>query len=169
MDAAGAVIRAATEDDLAAVAGLYAHYVEHTSITFDLEAPGVEAWREKLHAAAAAGHPWLVADAGGTLAGYATASSFRPKAAYGRTVETTIYLAPGAGGAGLGRRLYGALLEAVAAAGFHLAVAGVTLPNPASVALHERLGFVPVGTFREVGRKHGSWHDVGWWQRPLAG
>jgi L-amino acid N-acyltransferase YncA len=162
-----AEIRPASEHDLAAVAAMYAHYVEHTVITFDLEAPSLEAWRERHRAAAAAGRPWLVADSGGALAGYATASAFRPKAAYGGTVETTIYLAAGAEGSGLGRRLYGALLDAATAAGFHLAVAGATLPNPASVALHERLGFEPVGTFREVGFKFGSWRDVAWWQRIL--
>ncbi len=108
-----------------------------------------------------------MADDAGTVVGYATASSFRPKPAYAPTIETTIYLAPGHGGRGTGTALYGALLTACAAAGFHRAVAGVTLPNPPSAALHERLGFTPVGVFSEVGRKHGAWHDVGWWQLRL--
>jgi phosphinothricin acetyltransferase len=124
-------------------------------------------WGERLAAARAAGRPWLVAEAGDGVIGYTTASAFRPKAAYQPTVETTIYLAPGHAGRGTGRALYGELLDACAAAGFHRAVAGLTLPNPPSAALHERLGFTPVGVFSEVGRKHGAWHDVGWWQLRL--
>ncbi len=138
-------------------------------MTFDVEPLPVTTWRERFAGAREAGRPWRVAEAedGGGVVGYATASAFRPKAAYGATVETTIYLAPGRGGHGLGTALLGALLAACADAGFHRAVAGVTLPNPASVALHERLGFTPVGVFSEVGHKHGAWHDVGWWQLRL--
>ena len=108
-----------------------------------------------------------MAEAGGAVTGYATASPFRPKAAYAPTVETTVYLAPGHAGRGTGRALYGTLLDACAAAGFHRAVAGITLPNPASAALHERLGFALVGVFSEVGHKHGAWHDVAWYQLAL--
>ena len=137
-------------------------------MTFDLEPVPVDAWRGRLASARDDGRPWFVAEDGGEVIGYATGSRFRPKAAYRPTVETTIYLAPGRDGRGTGRALYGTLLDACVAAGFHRAVAGVTLPNPASVALHERLGFTPVGVFSEVGHKHGAWHDVGWWQRRLA-
>jgi L-amino acid N-acyltransferase YncA len=137
--------------------------VQHTAITFDLEAPSAADWAGRL--AAAHGLPWVGCEDDGRLVGFAYAGRFRPKRAYEPTVETTIYLHHEAGGRGLGRLLYGALLDRVGAGGFHTAVAGVTLPNPASVALHERLGFTPVGVFGEVGHKLGRWHDVGFWLR----
>lgn len=162
-------VRPASQDDITAIAALYAHYVEHTVATFDLDAPTEETWRARLRAAQRAGHPWLVAEAGGTLAGYATAAEFRPKRAYRTSVETTIYLRPDAGGRGLGTLLYGALLDVARAAGFRTAICLITLPNPASVALHERLGFEALGVLAEVGHKLGEWRDVGIWQRALAG
>jgi L-amino acid N-acyltransferase YncA len=162
------VVRAATADDLEAIASLYAHYVETSTVTFDLEAPGLDAWRSRLRAAAAAGHPWRVAEVGGAFAGYATASAFRPKQAYRSTVETTIYLDPAVHGRGLGRLLYAGLLDACRAAGFHLAVVLITLPNPASIALHEGLGFTAAGVLEDVGHKLGAWRDVGLWQCPLT-
>lgn len=159
-------IRAAAPADAEAIARIYAHYVEHTSVTFDLQAPSAEGWRDRM-AAAADGHAWLVAEEDDGLAGFAYAGSFRPRDAYRPTVETTIYLAPSAGGRGLGGALYGALLERCQDAGFHTAVAGVTLPNAASVALHERLGYERVGLFTEVGLKFGRWHDVAFYLRRL--
>jgi L-amino acid N-acyltransferase YncA len=159
----GPTIRPLAPADTEPVAEIYVHYVQHTAITFDLEAPSAADWAGRL--AAADGLPWLGCEDGGRLVGFAYAGRFRPKRAYEPTVETTIYLHHEAGGRGLGRLLYGALLDRVAAGGFHTAVAGVTLPNPASVALHERLGFTPVGVFSEVGHKLGRWHDVGFWLR----
>jgi phosphinothricin acetyltransferase len=155
------IIRAVIAADCEAIALIYEHYVRHTAITFDLEAPSAATWAERV--AAADGRPWLACELEGVLAGFAFAGRFRPKDAYGRTTETTIYLRDGLGGRGLGALLLGALLDHVRAAGFHRVVAGVTLPNPASVALHERLGFEPVGVFDEVGQKFGAWHDVGFW------
>jgi phosphinothricin acetyltransferase len=162
-------IRAVRDDDLPAIASIYAHYVEHTYITFELAAPSLKDWTEKRAAARAAGHPWLVADIGerGGVVGYATCSTFNPKPAYRSTVETTIYLAEPAVGQGIGRPLYEALL-AEAAGPFHVALAAIALPNPRSVALHERLGFTAVGVLEEVGHKLGAWRDVGWWQRRLV-
>jgi phosphinothricin acetyltransferase len=156
-------IRPLAPADTEPVAEIYAHYVEHTAITFDLETPSAADWAARL--AAAHRLPWLGCEDDGRLVGFAYAGRFRPKRAYEPTVETTIYLHHEAGGRGLGRLLYGALLDQVGAGGFHTAVAGVTLPNPASVALHERLGFTPVGVFSEVGHKLGRWHDVGFWLR----
>jgi len=162
------MIRPAVPDDMRAIAAIYAHYVEHTVITFDFEAPSVEAWEARLRSADERGHPWLVAAPdGGTVAGYAYAAPFRAKPAYARTVETTIYLSPGRTGAGLGRALYAALLAELSALDLHLAVAGMTLPNPASQRLHRSLGFEPVGTFVQVGFKFGAWHDVEFLQRRL--
>lgn len=161
------MIRPAEAGDLGAVAAIYAHYVEHTAVTFDYEAPTVAEWEARLAAAAARRHPWLVAEAAGAVVGYAYAAPFRAKPAYARTVETTIYLHHDHGGHGLGRRLYEPLLSELAARDFHLVVAGMTLPNAASQALHRALGFQPVGTFAQVGFKHGAWWDVEFLQRPL--
>ena len=139
---------------------IHAHYAAQSVATFDLEPLGVEAWRSKLDDAVTAGHPWLVLDEDGEVAGYAISGTFRPKAAYRTTVETTVYLHPGAVGRGAALRLYEALLAEAAERDFHRAVAGVTLPNEASVRLHEALGFKAVGVFTEVGHKFGEWHDV---------
>lgn len=161
------MIRPVEPADLAPIATIYAHYVEHTAITFDYESPSVEAWGERLAAAAQRGHPWLVAELDEGVAGYTYAAPFRAKPAYARTAETTIYLSPEAGGRGLGRSLYEALLSELTARDFHLVVAGMTLPNPASQRLHRTLGFEPVGVFAQVGYKHGAWWDVEFLQRRL--
>lgn len=158
------MIRPATPEDLPAIASIYAHYVEHTVITFDFEAPSVEQWAERLRAAR---HPWLVDATEEGVVGYAYAAPFRAKPAYARTVETTVYLDHRRTGQGLGRALYEALLARLSALDLHLAVAGMTLPNPASQRLHRSLGFEPVGTFAQVGHKHGAWHDVEFLQRRL--
>jgi phosphinothricin acetyltransferase len=163
-------IRPGRRDDLPALAALYDHYVEHTAITFDTEPFGVlgrTAWLESF--AETGPHRLLAAVERGTAVGYASSHTFRPKAAYAQTVETSIYLAPTATRRGLGRALYEALLALLRAEpGVHRACAGITLPNPASIALHERCGFVPVGTFREVGFKHGRYWDVRWYEKDLA-
>jgi phosphinothricin acetyltransferase len=103
------------------------------------------------------------------IAGYATSSRWRPKAAYERTVESTVYCRHGYAGRGVGRRLYAALFDAIAGADVHRVVAGVTIPNPASIKLHERFDFTSVGVFREVGYKFGRYWDVAWFERPLGG
>jgi phosphinothricin acetyltransferase len=110
--------------------------------------------------------PWLtLTDEAGQVLGYAKAGTWRERAAYQWTCETTIYIAEGHRGQGLGRTLYTSLLAECVRRGFHSAIAGITLPNPASVALHESLGFTSVGVFRDAGNKLGAWHDVGFWQR----
>ena len=106
--------------------------------------------------------------ADGAVAGYAYGTEHRTRRAYRWTVEVTIYLADGYRGRGIGRALYSALLELLARQGLRTAVAGITLPNPASVALHEACGFETVGVYRRVGYKQGEWRDVGWWQLDLA-
>ncbi len=161
------MIRATEHGDLAVIAEIYDHYVLRTSATFDLEAPPVAEWQRRWRSALSLGQPWMVTEEDGVVAGFASLSSFRPKAAYRSTVETTIYLADDHVGHGLGRPLYEATLREAAARGFHLAVAGITLPNRRSVLLHEALGFVSVGVFEEVGYKHDAWRDVGWWQLSL--
>lgn len=113
-------------------------------------------------------HAWLVAeDADGALLGYAYGSPHRTRAAYASSCDVAIYVAPSAARRGVGRTLYSALFERLRACDLHAAFAGIALPNDASIALHEAMGFAPVGIYREVGWKLGGWRDVGWWQRLL--
>lgn len=165
---ARATVRAATADDLAAIARIYSYYVESTPQTFDLEPPSAAEWRERWDVAREAGRPWYVTETEAGVVGFVLMSGFRPKGAYARTVECTIYLDAAVVGNGLGRPLYEAALAEAGRRGFHVAVAGITLPNRGSVALHESLGFERVGVFREVGHKLGEWRDVAWWQRRLG-
>jgi phosphinothricin acetyltransferase len=161
-------LRAATPDDAAAIAALYAPYVEGSIVSFETEAPDPSAMRGRIEAGGDL-YPWLAAvDEAGALAGYAYASPFRPRPAYRYTVETTVYVRQGLHGRGAGRFLYEPLLAILEAQGFTQAFGAITLPNPASVALHERLGFTRAGTYSGVGWKQGGWRDVGLWQRPLA-
>ena len=159
-------IRLATDADRAPITELYNHFVVETSVTFDDRAWTVEErapWFERF--APEGRYRLLVAEEGGRLLGYAGTLPFRAKAAYETSVETTIYLAEAGQGRGLGRRLYERLFEEMAGEDVHRLLAGVTLPNDASLALHEKLGFTSVGTFREVGRKFGQYWDVAWYER----
>ena len=162
-------IRAATLEDLPVLTDIYNHYIIHTPVTFDLQPYTPEERRAWFDEHAAGGRYRLlvaVSDDGETL-GYATSSRWRPKAAYETTVESSIYCHPAATRQGIGTRLYEALFAAIAHHDVHRIVAGMTLPNPASMALHERFGFTRVGDFAEVGRKFGRYWDVGWFQRPM--
>lgn len=163
-----AAIRPATAADAAALAAIYNHYILHTRVTFE-ESPvdGPELQR-RMEAVSAAGLPWLVAEAGdGTVAGYACAGRWNPRPGYRYAAEVTIYLAPEAAGRGLGTRLYHELLDRLRALGLRTALGGIGLPNPASVALHEKLGFRPVARYERIGIKFGEWMDVGYWQLHL--
>lgn len=161
-------IRAATAEDCAAIAAIYAPYVENSIISFETQPPDASAMRGRMEAGCTL-YPWLAAeDEAGTLAGYAYATAFRPRPAYRYTVETTVYVREGLHGRGIGSALYRPLLAILEAQGFTQAFGAITLPNPASVALHERLGFTRAGTYEKVGWKQGGWWDVGLWQRPLA-
>lgn len=160
-------LRDATAGDAAACAAVYAPYVTDTVVTFELEPPPPAELAARI-AAAQRRHLWLVAEVGGTVRGYAYAGTHRPREAYRWTCETSVYLAPQEVGQGLGRALYGELLHRLAGLGYRTAVAGMTLPNPASERLHAALGFTPVGTFARVGHKHGRWQDVGWVQCALG-
>jgi L-amino acid N-acyltransferase YncA len=161
------ILRAATGADAAAIAALYAPYVTDSIVSFEAEPPSADEIGARMESAGGR-YPWIVAEEGGELVGYAYAAAFRPRAAYCYAVETSVYLAPDAKGQGLGRRLYASLLATLEAQGYAQAIGAITLPNPASVALHERLGFAPAGIYRHVGWKMGGWHSVGLWQRPLA-
>jgi len=163
-------IRAAVIADLPALTALYNHYVIHTPVTFDLvplEPEQRRGWFENHQTSRR--HRLLVAEEHGELVGYASTGPWRPRAAYDTTVESSIYVRPGAVRRGIGRQLYTALFDGLADADVHTIVAGVTLPNEASVALHERLGFHRVGVFEDAGRKFDRFWDVAWFQRPARG
>jgi phosphinothricin acetyltransferase len=164
------VVRPATEADLELLNAIYNHYVRETHFTFDLEPISAEARREWFgHYSATGRHRLMVAVAGDAVIGYASSSRFRPKAAYLTSVETSVYLAPDAVGRGAGSKLYEALFKALEGEDVHRAYAGIALPNPASVALHERVGFKRVAHFTEQGRKFDRYWDVAWFEKPLPG
>jgi phosphinothricin acetyltransferase len=160
-------VRDATTADAEACLAIYAPYVTGTAITFELEVPSAATMAERI-AKAAATHAWLVAEAGGRVVGYAYGGPYKERAAYRWACEVSVYIDRARHRTGAGRALYEALLPRLAARGYTMAVAGMTLPNEGSVGLHRALGFEPVGTYRRIGYKHGAWHDVAWTQRPLA-
>lgn len=160
------VVRAATTDDLPAIARIYGHAVRETVATFDVTDPPDSYWQHKLTSTEPGDHVIVVVESAAVV-GYAYSTSFRPRPAYARTRETSVYLAPDAVGRGLGRLAYTHLLDLLRADRMHCAVAVVAEPNPASVALHESLGFELVGTLREVGRKFDRWIDTRWYQLRL--
>ena len=161
-------VRPGTLADVAAATAIYNHYDEHTTATFDVVPHDPEERARTWFAAydVTGPHRLVVAERDGQVAGWATSGRFRPKAAYDRTVETTVYVDPAHVGHRVGQELYDALLAAMDEEGVHRCVAAIALPNPGSVALHERCGFRPVGTLTEVGHKLGRWVDVQWWERP---
>jgi phosphinothricin acetyltransferase len=159
------VIRLAAAADAAAVAAIYRPYVERSHSTFEEVPPDDAEIAERLCSPL---HPWLAAEEDGRVVGYASTAPMRNRAAYRWSVETGIYLAPEAQGRGIGRQLLAAHLDLLERQGFVTAIAGIALPNDASVALHEKLGFTCSGTERGVGFKLGQWVDVGRWQRDLA-
>ena len=159
-------IRRVEQGDLPALLAIYNHYVAGTPITFDLEPRTMEqrqAWLDTFRPTGR--HQCFVAVKDGTPIGWACSGKFREKAAYDTSVETSIYLAPEEKGRGLGRKLYGTLLDALAAEDVHRAIGVITVPNEASVGLHLAMGFSHIGTFREVGRKFGRFWDVAWYAR----
>jgi phosphinothricin acetyltransferase len=162
-------IRPGEAHHLAGIVGIINHYIERTPITFDVAPYTVETRRPWFEQFAPGGrHQIFVAERAGRVLGWACSGPWRAKAAYETTAETGIYLAPDAVGAGLGGRLYERLFEALEGEDLHRLVAGITLPNEASVRLHERMGFAPVGVFRAVGRKLGRYWDVAWYERPAS-
>jgi phosphinothricin acetyltransferase len=163
------IVRSAVGADLPALTDLYNHYVVNTPITFDTEPLTVDGRRAWFAEHAPAGrHRLIVADAGPAgIVGYASSSRFRPRAAYNTTVEASVYCRADWLRRGIGLTLYRALFEALAGEDIHRIVAGITLPNAASVALHERCGFRRIGVLSSVGRKFDRYWDVAWFERPL--
>ena len=160
-------IRRALPADLPAVAAIYGREAREGHATFDLEPRPMHLWQEKFTADGPGEH-FLVAEDDGAIVGYATSVPYRPKPAYLHTRESTVYVAPGRQGRGTGRALYDALLPLLADDDVRAVVAGVALPNPASLALHRACGFEEVGTMRQVGRKFDRWIDLTWLQRLLS-
>lgn len=160
------MIRPCTVGDAAAVCDVYNHYVRNTVVTFEETAVSAEEMAGRIETTVRR-FPWLVHEERGAVIGYAYASPWKTRSAYRFAVESTIYLAPGCTGRGIGTGLYSALLAELRARSLHCAIGGIALPNPASVALHEKLGFEPVARFAEVGWKFGAWIDVGYWERIL--
>ena len=160
------MVRDATTADAAACAAIYAPYVTGTAITFETVPPGPDEMAGRI-AAALVSHAWVVLEDEGRVRGYAYGSQFKPRPAYRWSCEVSVYLELGRRRSGAGRALYDALFDRLVARGFRTAVAGMTLPNDSSVALHRAMGFEPIGTYRDIGWKDGAWHDVAWAQRRL--
>lgn len=161
-------LRIASPGDAAAIHAIYAPLVAATTISFETRDPGIDEMQKRI-ATTLGRYPWLVAiDSAGKLLGYAYAGAHRAREAYQWSVDVSVYVAAGAQRLGIGRRLYRALFGVLRAQGFVSAFAGIALPNAASIGLHEALGFVPIGVYRNVGYKLGGWRDVGWYQLALA-
>lgn len=162
------MIREARDEDFEVIASITNEYVTGTSIHFGYEPVSADelraSWRK-----GAGRYPWLVAEGdAGVVIGYAKAGTWRERAAYAWTCEVGLYVAPGHHRRGVGRGLYGSLLDDLARRGFRSAIAGITLPNDPSLALHEALGFEPVGTVQDAGWKHGGWRAVAFFQKRFA-
>lgn len=160
------IIRLATLSDAAEVAAIYRPAVTESVISFEAEPPDAAAMGERIRSTLAL-LPWLVCEAG-AVRGYAYATRFRERAAYQWSAEVSAYVDGDARGAGVARALYTSLFAILVLQGYRNAYAGITLPNDASVGLHEAVGFTPIGVYRSVGHKFGAWHDVGWFERQLA-
>jgi phosphinothricin acetyltransferase len=161
-----AVIRLATTADAPGVQAIYAPIVRETAVSFELAPPTVEETQQRI-VKTLEHYPWLVCERHGDILGYVYASQHRTRPAYQWSVDVSVYVHTNARRSGVGQALYRSLMALLALQGFYNAYAGITLPNPASVGLHESLGFQPVGVYRGVGYKLGVWHDVGWWQFTL--
>ena len=160
-------IRLALPEDTADVARIYEYYIRETVVTFEEEPVAAAVMAERIAEVAAAGLPWLVAEEAGRLLGYAYAGRWKARSAYRFAVESTVYLDPSATGRGLGTALYAELFAELRRRKLHTVIGGIALPNPASVALHEKFGMRKVAHFAEVGFKFGRRIDVAYWQMLL--
>jgi phosphinothricin acetyltransferase len=160
-------VRSASRADAAACAAIYRPYVTETAISFETEPPGPSEMADRI-AAALDTHAWIVLEDDGRICGYAYGGPFKSRPAYRWACEVSVYVERGRQRTGAGRRLYTALFERLSRRGYRTAVAGMTLPNEASAGLHGAMGFEDVGVYRQIGYKHGAWHDVAWSQRLLS-
>jgi L-amino acid N-acyltransferase YncA len=157
------MLRDCTASDAEAICAIYNRYVEQTVITFE-EALVPDSEMARRITEVTDRFPWLVWEQDGRILGYAYAASWKARSAYRHSVETTVYLNSDATGRGIGTSLYKALLDRLRSLDIRCAVGGIALPNTASIALHEKLGFVKIGQFHEIGLKFGQWVDVGYWE-----
>jgi phosphinothricin acetyltransferase len=153
--------------DAAACAAIYGPFVRDTVASLEEVAPDERELAERIKRISLT-HPWLVAEVDGAVAGFAYASEHRQRASYRWAADVAVYLDPAYHRRGIGRALYDQLLKLLVRQGLRIACAGITLPNDASVALHEAFGFQPIGVYRRIGWKAGAWRDVGWWQLELV-
>lgn len=162
-------IRPATPDDSAAIADIYNYYIKKTTVTFEEEPISPSEMARRMEEASSASLPWVVAELGGRVVGFAHGSEWKGRCAYRFSVEITVYVDPDRTGLGVGTELCHHLLLLLEKLGIHSVIGAIALPNEASVALHEKLGFEKVAHFKEVGFKFGKWVDVGYWQLVLRG
>ena len=161
------MIRPVKISDAEQIAEIYNYYVAETVITFEEDPVSAVDFQARIKATLESQMPWLVAEVAGSVAGYAYAGRWRERVAYRFSVESAVYVSHDRLGLGTGASLYTALLDELENLGMHCVLGGIALPNPASVQLHERLGFEKVAHHREVGRKFDRWIDVGFWQLQL--
>lgn len=166
MSVSASTLRDAAAADAAAIAAIYNHYVATTIISMESDPVGAAEMARRIAEVQGATLPWLVLEEDGAVLGYAYASKWRARPGYRHAVESSVYVDAGLRGRGIGLALYRALIARLAGR-FHCVIGGIALPNPASVALHERLGFCQVACFKEVGHKFGNWVDVAYWQLHL--
>jgi L-amino acid N-acyltransferase YncA len=158
--------RVATPQDASGILSIYGPFCDASHVSFEVVAPSEPEMQSRIERVSER-YPWLIAETGGEVAGYVYASQHRERAAYRWSVEVAVYVAPSHRRSGLGRALYASLFAILREQGFYQAFAGITLPNPGSVGLHESVGFRRAGIFPKVGYKLGKWLDVGWWQLDL--
>ena len=158
-------VRCASAADAEAIAPIYGHYVLNTTISFEEQPVPPSEMAQRIDEVLSASLPWLVAERDGAVVGYAYAGKWKGRCAYRHSVESSVYVDPAFTGRGIGRQLYQVLLELLRERSIHVVIGGIALPNAASVALHEAMGFSKVAHFREVGYKFGQWIDVGYWQK----
>lgn len=161
------MIRDAVKGDSEAIAQIYNHYVENTAISFEEKSVSGSDIQHRIEGVQGAGLPWLVAVEEGGVVGYAYATKWKERSAYRFSVEVSVYLSSQVQGKGLGAKLYETLFSKLKESGIHTVIGGITLSNPASVALHEKMGMKKVAHFEKVGFKFNQWHDVGYWQLNL--
>lgn len=159
------MVRDATSGDAGAICDIYNYYISNTIITFEETPLKVEEMQDRIAAIQDAGLPWLVYTDKDTVIGYAYAGKWHARSAYRYTVESTVYLRHGTNGKGIGSKLYCELINRLQASNYHAVIGGIALPNPASVALHEKFGYVKAAHYKETGYKFGSWIDVGYWEK----
>lgn len=162
------MIRDAVKGDSEAIARIYNHYIENTAISFEEKPVSGAVIQARIESVQSAGLPWIVVVEGDTVMGYAYATKWKERSAYRFAVEASVYLSNQAHGRGLGAKLYETLFSKLKESGIQTVIGGITLPNPASVALHEKMGMKKVAQFEKVGFKFEQWHDVGYWQLILT-